>query len=303
MISKPLEQCTLPELAQRLVEDLRRQAFNTIWMDEGLGVAPGVVNDKVQVMRAQLDRGVDPDEEDALGRTALDILVDPANYIPSDPKTVLALLEAGARTSEHVMTYIIGRLYSENVRGTALMFHARSQSDKPLIDPARGNYYHALIDNDKSAFVLIAPMLDMVRRHDVDNLAMDPEEIALLASWVFETRSLDGNNPVMLAWNNVDTQTFYSPGEAQHFQEYSLPDLWKLTVRYLRNGGDLAQKNYQGNSILSHILAHDPNLDSKAFTQAQLDDRGVDTFRAHLAAIAMDANTAHATAQAPRPRM
>ena len=297
MSSKPLEQCTLPELAQRLVEDPRRQAFNTIWMDEGLGVAPGVVNDKVQVMRAQLDRGVDPDEEDAMGRTALDILVDPANYIPSDPKTVLALLEAGARTSEHVMTYIIGRLYAENVRGTALMFHARSQSDKPLFDPERGNYYHALIDNDKSAFVLIAPMLDMTWRHDVDNLAMDPDEIALLASWVFETRELDGNTPIMLAWENMDKLIFKTPEEAQQFQDFSLPDLWKLTERYINHGGDVLQKNHQGNSILACILKHDPNLDNPACGEL------ASSLRASMAALSLGINTPGSVATVSRPRM
>jgi hypothetical protein len=295
---KSLEQCTLPELAQRVVTDRRRQAFNSIWNDEAMGI----VNDAVQVLRAHVDAGADLDQADANGQTALDILVDPQHYISTEPKVVLALLQGGARTSANVLDYITARLYAENTFDTALMFHARAHSAKPLREAGMGNYYHALIDTDNSGFVLIAPMLDMKIKHNT-GISIDEKDIALLAGWTFEAREFDGNTPVMLAWDKLDGKQFSGPDDAQHFEDFSLPDLWKLTARYLAHGGDLTQQNHQGRSILSNIFKHDPNLDSKAWADGKIDGTLAGELRAHLAALHMEQDTQKASFKGSRPRM
>lgn len=296
--NKPLEQCSLPELAQRLADDPRRQDFYSIWNDE----AEGIVHDAVQMLRARIDTRAGLDDTDELGQTALDILVDPKHYTSTDPATVLALLQAGARTSKHVLGYLPSRLYAENTLYTALMFHARAQSDKPLSAPGMGNYYHSLIDAEYYNFVLIAPMLDQRMRYD-SNTNMSDEEIALLAGWLFETRDFDGNTPVMLAWDQMDGHVFPSAEYAQQFEEFSLPELWKLTARYLNQGGDLTQKNHQGRSILSNIFKHDPDLNSKVWSNENINDAFISQLRAHLAALSIQQNTPEASFKIARVRI
>lgn len=260
--NKPLEQCSLPELARLLVEDPGRQALAEIWADS----AAGVVNDKIQMMRALIDRGADLDETDAQGHTALEILVDPNYRVSTDPKTVLALLQAGAGTCDGVMQYVIDRLYGEDIRGAALVFHERAQGERPLTPAGSGNYYHAMIDADPNALLMVGPVVDMVRRHDT-GVDLDPEEIARLSGWLLETREKDGNTPVLLAWEAFSGMAFSSEQEKAQFQGYMLSELWSLTARYILRGGDIAMVNDAGRSIVDHIVEQDRQ--PTAFSQGE----------------------------------
>lgn len=294
---KPLERYTLPELAQGLVDDPRRQDFANLWNDD----AEGLVNDKVQLIRAWIDRGEDLDGVDEQGRTALEILVDPRNRISTDPQTVLALLQAGAKTCDGVMAYVVDRLYAQDTRRAALVFHERAQSGKPLAPLEAGNYYHAMIDTEPHALVMIVPIVDMVRRHDIDQ-ELDPAERALFSDWLGEARAKDGNTPALLAWEAFAAMEFSEEEEKARHRDYMWAELWELTARYLHRGGDLQQVNHAGRSIAFHLLELDARLGHTLGGEGSMWAINEET-RSSVMASMLDACVPGGVSKAPRPRM